>query len=67
MEVPGINDNYEWKALVNSLQPYLNRTPDEDTQGDSSPTQAEPAGPAEGETVVEEGSTQEAAGTTQEE
>ena len=27
-EIPGISENFEWKALVNSLQPLLNRVPE---------------------------------------
>ena len=42
MQVPGIEDNFEWKALVNSLQPYLERIseetqPEEDNVSDEPP------------------------------
>ena len=60
IHVPGINDNYEWRALVNSLQPYLNRVPEneEDTTEEES-EQTGQNGPAEGETIIETDSSEE--------
>lgn len=54
-QVPGIGDNFEWKALVSSLQPFLNRSPEEDVPEEGTETIGEEqiTGPAEGETVID--------------
>lgn len=51
-QVPGIGDNFEWKALVNSLQPFLNRSP-EDIEPVEGNTEVQSEGPVEGETLLE--------------
>lgn len=47
-QIPGISENYEWKALVNSLQPFLNRIDNSDetvpADTESGTTQQEPEG-----------------------
>ncbi|MDE7366135.1 MAG: hypothetical protein K2N24_02135, partial [Lachnospiraceae bacterium] len=51
-QIPGIGDNFEWKALVSSLQPFLNRSP-EDTEPVDNNEDAQSHGPAEGETLID--------------
>lgn len=54
-QIPGIGDNFEWKALVNSLQPFLNRSAEDDTstEADDTDNGTQSIGPAEGETLIE--------------
>lgn len=55
-QVPGIEDNFEWKALVNSIQPFLNRSPEDNSSEADTESDAEEehlTGPAEGETVID--------------
>ena len=51
-QIPGIGDNFEWKALVSSLQPFLNRSP-EDTEPVDNNEDVQYDGPAEGETLID--------------
>lgn len=51
-QVPGIGDNFEWKALVNSLQPFLNRLPEESSDSDGE-EEGPSNGPLEDETVID--------------
>lgn len=56
IQVPGIEDNFEWKALVNSIQPFLNRSPEDNSPEADTESDAEEehlTGPAEGETVID--------------
>lgn len=55
-QVPGIGDNFEWKALVSSLQPFLNRSQEdvpEEGEGTESGEEDHMTGPADGETVID--------------
>lgn len=51
-QVPGIGDNFEWKALISSLQPFLNRSP-ENTESVENHESVPSDGPAEGETLID--------------
>lgn len=55
-QIPGIGDNFEWKALTNSLQPFLNRSPQDESgnEGDATEeSQGGSGGPVEGETLID--------------
>lgn len=72
-QIPGISDNFEWKALVSSLQPLLNKGPGDsstETSGDN-PASEEggnvTTGPAEGETVLDSGNDADTQKKTEEE
>ncbi len=54
-QIPGISDNFEWKALVNSLKPFLNRAPQTETPDENATEEStsDSGGPAEGETIIE--------------
>lgn len=67
-QVQGIADNFEWKALVNSLQPFLNRAPaDTEPSADSSEEAVPSDGPADGETILDSEDTDNTTSTQGEE